>query len=449
MINNKVIAAIFSLLFLALSSISSYGQDDDRLYANGEAVDLEKLVSERWFVKFREPKEGEQPIIWKGDRAKNLRSKVPFGENSTGQSALELEIKLNLDGMVLKIYESTGMAHVKMSAKEAERLRRHPDVLWVEPEAIYTVAGSQSSPGWALGRIGSPYPSSSYTNYSWTYTGAGQTVYVLDSGLNVGTASVTAEFGSRASVIHDFNVGGVGEDCLNHGTPVSSLIAGNRFGVAKGATIIMAKITEGCSKAIFAESIIESLNWLAANAPAGTIVHIGAVPVSCGDISGSATKEAVISAANAGIMVINPAGNDNCNVSGPYAGWLSIPQTFVVGALDTPAASLGIDMKDSASNWGSNISAWAPGAGVFALGIHPACSSTASSPCTFSGTSFAGPLVAGIAAVACQAAAGDCALYSVLDLYTVFRNSGTMGTVKEAGGGPLTSSPSRVVWQQW
>jgi subtilisin family serine protease len=333
-----------------------------------------------------------------------------------------------------------------MPTEEAERLRRHPDVLWVEQDSVVALDGSQSNPGWALDRIDEA--SSVYdNNYSWTYTGAGQTVYILDSGLDIGAPYLTAEFGSRASVIHDFNPGGTGQDCTNHGTPVASLVAGKTFGVAKGATIIMAKISNLCTRDLIFGMVAESLNWLAMNAPAGTTVNMSIGTgggVACPVSTNKAIKDGVISAVNAGILIFASAGNDNCDVGN--IDWKNIPETFVVGGL-IYAASLAFDLKWPFSNWGANISAWAPAIPVAGLSDDGVlCASMA---CTFSGTSFASPIVAGIAAVACQSIGGCGAPYNVLDLYTALKNTGTMGTVKEAGGVSLIGSPSRVIWQQW
>ena len=53
---------------------------------------------------------------------------------------------------------------------------------------------------------------------------------------------------------------------------VSSAAAGSTYGVAKGATLIMVKITDGCTGDIYIAVL--AFNWLAENAPAGTIVNM-------------------------------------------------------------------------------------------------------------------------------------------------------------------------------
>jgi subtilisin family serine protease len=61
-------------------------------------------------------------------------------------------------------------------------------------------------------------------SYQYEYDGSGRTIYVLDSGLNINNPKVAAEFGSRASILSDVNFAGKGEDCVGHGTMVSSAL---------------------------------------------------------------------------------------------------------------------------------------------------------------------------------------------------------------------------------
>ena len=65
------------------------------------------------------------------------------------------------------------------------------------------------------------------------------------------------------------------------------------------------------------------------------------------------------------------------------------------------------------------------------------------------GTSYASPYVAGMAAVACEAAGTACDTTPVSSLFMSFKNAGTMGTVLNEIGGPLVGSPSRVIWHGW
>jgi len=432
----------------------SYAQGDTAA-SNDELKELLELAKDRYIVMFKMPAEGQPPIVIKANREMNLSraNRVPFGQHSTGQKLEDVELALNLNGEVISILDAINAIQVRIPESEVEVLRKRPDVISIRPVQINFADSIKTNPASALDRIDEEYPDTPDNTYTYVNTGAGQTIYVLDSGLDADESFITAEFGSRASMIYDFN-GGAGDDCSNHGTPVSSVAAGNTYGVAKGATLIMAKVSYGCSDGEYPGAIADSLNWLAANESPGTIVNISYGPDDdyndCDSHYDTAVKAAIIAATEAGILVFTSAGNDNCDIA--LTDWKNIPEAFVVGGLlDNSIAPFTPDDEDrkwAYSNYGSNISTWAPAENVAALTDNEF---TACSPpsCGYNGTSFASPMVAGIAAIACEFAAGDCATYDALDLYYSFRAHGTTGTVLETNGGTLTSSPSRVIWQKW
>jgi hypothetical protein len=66
---------------------------------------------------------------------------------------------------------------------------------------------------------------------------------------------------------------GKGEDCTGHGSMVSSAAAGKTYGVAKGVTLKMAKISVGCRRSTSIAATVKAINWIAENAPRGSIVN--------------------------------------------------------------------------------------------------------------------------------------------------------------------------------
>lgn len=272
-------------------------------------------------------------------------------------------------------------------------------------------------------------------------TGAGRTIYILDSGLTLSNSSVAAEFGGRASIIYDVNGSG-GNDCLGHGTEVASIAGGSTMGVAKGATLVIAKITTGCTINFDTSAAVLAFNWLAANAPAGTIVNFssGFSTGSCNTTFFSPPLEnAIIAAHNAGIIVVVAAGNDGCDTAN-YSP-TNIPQAFVVGATN-PYRLPGVDAKAYFSRTGWNISTFSPGQSVQAMDQN-------GTSATVSGTSFSAPYVSGIFAVVCQAAGTYCNSGNTAALYSDLRNTGILGTVTNSDGTPLTGATSRFIRQQW
>ena len=380
-------------------------------------------------------------LVLPPNEANRGKGNVPFAQHGTGQSKSALAAALGTAGEVASIFEAINAVHIKMDAKEAERLSRDKRVLRVDQSIIGTLPATQTNPGWGLDRLdsGSPVLNGAY-NYQ--YTGSGRTIYLLDTGLALSNSVVAAEFGGRASVVWDRNTGGNGDDCNGHGTEVASIAGGNTYGVAKGVTLIEAKLTYGCTNDVDVTSMIDVLNWLAAYAPKGTIVipEVQLISGSCAvSYRYGPLEQAVIAAHDAGIIVVLPAGNDGCDTAN-YSP-VNISQAFAVGA--TRAYGLpGVDRKWSYSRVGWNISAFAPGEFVPVMNQYGSATAV-------SGTSFSAPYVAGIFAIACQAAGTFCDSGDTAGIYTAFRNTGTIGTVTDVDGTPLIGATPRFIWQQW
>lgn len=400
-----------------------------------------RVIEGSYIVKFK-PRDGNGPPLVLPPNPLN-RGKVPFGEPTSGQSRQDLEAKLGLRGNVAAIFETINAAYVKMDTSEAERLSRHPHVLRISPDRILTPTATQNNPHWALDRLDETQPVEDDT-YEYQYTGFGRTIYILDSGLKLANSTVAAEFGGRAEIIWDVNDGGDGEDCNGHGTKVADAAGGATYGVAKGVKLKIVKINNGCSRDTNAGTSTWVFDWLATNASAGTIVNFskGYTATSCADsIIDQDLEDAIAAAHDAGIIVVVAAGNDGCDTAN-YSP-TRIPEAFVVGATGYhlfPNA----DGIASFSRTGTNISGFAPGRYVSLLshdGVVDAINT--------SGTSFSAPYVAGIFAIACEAAGTFCDSGNTPSIYQAMRDSATLGTVTDTDGSPLTGAPSRFIGQNW
>jgi subtilisin family serine protease len=144
---------------------------------------------------------------------------------------------------------------------------------------------------------------------------------------------------------------------------------------------------------------------------------------------------------NKGIIVVVAAGNDGCNTANFSP--TRIPEVFVVGATRQDLILQSKDAKRASSRTGWNISTFAPGENVRLKNQN-------GSNVTASGTSFSAPYISGIFAIACQAAGQLCnTATSAAPLYQTLRNTGTLGTVTNTDGSPLSGATSRFIRQQW
>ncbi len=433
---------VLLISFPLFASREEFDQNVQKAIQNGQEV-----ISNSYIIGFKKPspfiqKDSEQSLIDPPDESQRGTGNIPFGEPSSGQSKESLAGIMGLRGEVLAIFETINAVHVMMDEDEAERWRKDDRVEYVEQDMIVTTGATQTNPGWGLDRLDEASVTLDNT-YVYTNTGAGREIYILDTGLDLSNPTVAAQFGGRASVIWDVN-GGTGADCHGHGTQVSSAAAGSTKGIAKGATVIMAKITTGCTKNSAVSTSVTAFNWLAANETPGTIANwsSGFDNPGCGTPTISTSLEnSIIGAHDKGIIVVVAAGNDSCNTAN-YSP-TRIPQAFVVGATNNQLISSGKDAKASFSRTGTNISAFAPGESVALLNFNGVSG-------TNSGTSFSAPYISGIFAIACQAAGTLCnTAPTAASLYTALRNTGTIGTVTNTNGTPLTGATSRFIRQQW
>ena len=376
--------------------------------------------------------------------ARNLvRINPAFGEPSTGQSKVALAADLKISGHVLGIFDRINAAHVMVSPDEAARLKKDPRVLSVQPDRLMKLQAAtvQVSPGWGLDRMDQPYASLD-NSYTYSSDGGSQTIYVLDTGLNVNNALLKSEFGGRASIVYDVNAGGVGADRNGHGTMVASIAAGRRYGIAKNANIAVAKITQGCTGNSAISTLVMAFNWLASNAPKGTVVNLSSglrdEYGQCAPVIDTALEASIRAAYKAGAVVVVAAGNDACNAA-DYSPTRQ-QEAFVVGATNSQRFFWAQDAMTSFSRYGSTLAGFAPGQDVAAMDANGL-------PVTTSGTSFATPYVAGLFATGCQALGKAC--QSVSDaggLYQRIKSQSVSGTVVAPDGGLLPrGTPSRMV----
>jgi len=108
--------------------------------------------------------------------------------------------------------------------------------------------------------------------------------------------------------------------------------------------------------------------------------------MSLGGSFSGALNSAINAIANAGVVPVVAAGNENQDTKNTSPG--SAERAITVGAIDQTT-----DQRASFSNFGSGVDIFAPGVNVLSVGIE---SNTATD--ILSGTSMASPHVAGLAA---------------------------------------------------
>jgi len=256
-----------------------------------------------------------------------------------------------------------------LSDKVLDLVRNLDAVEYVEQDGVY-----RASVTWGLDRVDQrnlPLDN----NYSPSGTGAGYTVWVIDTGVR----DTHNDFGNRAQQVVNY-AGGRNEDCNGHGTHCAGTVGSNTYGVATGVQIRGVKVL-GCLGSGSTSGIVSGCEYVMENGGSNSIASM-----SLGGGASRSMDQAVASMVSAGIPAAVAAGNENqnaCNVSPAREA-----TAITVGATDSS------DVRSSFSNWGSCVDIFAPGTSITSTWINNDYDTK-----TISGTSMACPHVAGAIAL--------------------------------------------------
>lgn len=304
-------------------------------------------------------------------------------------------------------YAIKGFA-ARMDQREALALSLDPRVESVAEDGEVAVPAAISQPvgwdvysnNWGLDRIDQrSFPLDRL--FTYTNTGKGVNVYVLDSGV----MPTHAEFGGRVvqavNIVNDF-YNPQGWTCNGHATHVAGIIGGKTYGVAKEAKLYSVRVLT-CSGFSFSSDILAGIDRIARNAVKPAVVNMSFTSEYWACTTGANGQPscvpaqdqvdvlaAVQSLIDSGITCVVGAGNTKVGDAAQPAENYSparLPAAITVGATDI------YDNRISWTSYGNNIDIFAPGDFITS-----AWTSSPTATNTISGTSMATAFVTGAVA---------------------------------------------------
>ncbi|KKP06357.1 proteinase T [Trichoderma harzianum] len=302
---------------------------------------------------------------------------VKFKDGSSLQAVDETLTKIASDAHHVYQHVFKGFA-ATLDQETLEALRSHPDVEYIEQDAVVKINTyvSQTGAPWGLGRIS--HKARGSTTYVYDDSaGAGTCSYIIDTGVD----ATHPEFEGRATFLKTF-VSGQNTDGNGHGTHVSGTIGSRSYGVAKKTSIYGVKVLDNSGSGTFA-NVIAGMDFVASdsqtrNCPNGSVANM-----SLGGGYTASVNAAAAALIDAGVFLAVAAGNDGADARNTSPA--SEPTVCTVGA------STSADARASFSNYGTVVDIFAPGQDV--LSTWPSGRTN-----TISGTSMATPHIVGLGA---------------------------------------------------
>ncbi|KAG5974911.1 hypothetical protein E4U55_007975, partial [Claviceps digitariae] len=239
-----------------------------------------------------------------------------------------------------------------LNESTVEKLRQHPDVEYIEKDAIFTIDSfvAQTGAPWGLNRVSHHVGKGSDYVYDDS-AGEGTCSYIIDTGVD----DSHPDFEGRAQFVKSF-VDGQTADGHGHGTHVAGTIGSRSYGVAKKTQLLGIKVLSDAGSGSGSD-IVAGMDFAVQDSRQRSECRKGALAnMSLGGGFSQALNDAAAEMIRGGVFLAVAAGNSHQDAAGFSPA--SEPTVCTVGATDSA------DKLSSYSNFGSVVDVLAPGTGI-------------------------------------------------------------------------------------
>ncbi|WP_400191380.1 S8 family serine peptidase [Hymenobacter sp. B81] len=217
----------------------------------------------------------------------------------------------------------------ELTPAEAKQLAQDASVAFVEPDQIIrveqttgttTAAPAQTVP-YGVKRVG--YAS-----------GVGKTAWIIDTGIDLTHPDLTVDVARSRSFVSTGADATTADDLHGHGTHVAGTIAAKNntigvVGVAAGARVVAVKVL-GSDGSGSSSGVIAGIDYVSAFYKSGEVVNM-----SLGGGVSQALDDAVLRAANKGMLLSVAAGNDAKSATLHSPARVNHPNVFTISAMSS------------------------------------------------------------------------------------------------------------------
>ena len=182
-----------------------------------------------------------------------LKDKSETNETMMQTAERLLNLPSNSENEIIQVYgKALNGFSAKLDDTTAQELKYNPEVKLLEKDEIVSLDSIQSK------------------QYIYKYTGNATHSYVIDSGINYNHNEFKGRIGNGIDFVNNDNIA---DDCSGHGTHVSGIITGTKYGVAKEAIIHPVKILN-CGGTIQNLAFVSAIDWILDNYTKPAVVNI-------------------------------------------------------------------------------------------------------------------------------------------------------------------------------